>query len=557
MDWLKSLVFVESAGQSVFVLCLVTALGLFLGRARIYGIAVGVIGVLAVGLIFGHFKIRLEHGVLDFARETGLILFVYTVGLQLGPSFVSSLRNHGLKLNLLAIFIVLAGVATVVVIHLLTGLSMAAGVGIYTGGATNTPALGAAQEALKALPGLSAEVAALPGLAYAMTYPFGVVGIILSILAVRWFFRIQVGQEENELAEKENESRRPIHALNLVVRNSNLEGLTVASIPGLDQAKVTISRIRNGQNTQLATPESLVHIGDTILAVGLPEDLEKLRIVVGEVSAEDLREIPGPVSSRRILVTRKAVLGKTPADLQLNDKLGVAVTRIERNGVELIPQQTLAFQIGDLLTMVGETENLDRASKLLGNSPKALQRLEVGPMFVGIALGDLLGSIPVVFPVLPAAVKLGLAGGPLIVGMILSRVGKIGNLVFYMPPDANHMLREAGIVIFLACVGLKAGDRFMEILFQGPGLLWMVYGAIVTLVPLLLAGVLGRMVFKLNYLTLSGAMAGSMTDPPALAFANGMTKSNGPSLAYATVYPLTMILRLVSAQVLILVFGAG
>lgn len=557
MEWARSLLFVESAGQSVFVLCLVAALGLFVGRARIFGVGVGVIGVLAVGLVFGHFKIHLDHGVMDFARETGLILFVYTVGLQLGPSFISSLRSHGLKLNLLAGFVVLAGVAIIVAFHFLTGLPMAAGVGIYTGGATNTPALGAAQEALKSLPGVSREVAALPGLAYAMTYPFGVVGIILSLLALKSLFRVTVGNEEKQLKDDEAATCKPLQAVNLVVKNSNLAGLRVADIPGLDDAKISISRILKGQTLQLATPESRLDLGDTILAVGLPEDLEELRIIVGEVSEEDLRKIPGPVFSRRILVTRKPVLGKSLAELQLNEWSGVTITRVERNGVELIPGPSLALQIGDLLTVVGEEDNLERASKLLGNSAKALQHLEVGPMFVGIALGVLLGSIPVAFPGLPAAVKLGLAGGPLIMGMILSRVGKIGNLVFYMPPNANLMLREAGIVIFLSCVGLKAGDRFVEILLQGPGLTWMAYGAVLTLVPLLLAGIVGRAFLKINYLTLSGALAGSMTDPPALAFANGMTKSNGPALAYATVYPLTMVLRLVSAQLLVLIFGAG
>lgn len=555
MAWLTSLLFTESAGQSVFVLCLVVAIGLLIGRAKIFGVGVGVIGVLAAGLVFGHFKIRLDHGVMDFARETGLILFVYTVGLQLGPSFISSLRNNGLKLNLLAGIVVFAGVAVVVALHLITGLPMAAGVGIYTGGATNTPALGAAQEALNSFPDIPRETLAVPGLAYAMTYPFGVVGIIVAIVAVRQFFRIQVAHEETELEELEKSGHRPIETLNLVVRNANLNGLRLSAVPSLAQGKVTISRIRKGDDLQVATADSLVNTGDIILAVGLPEDLEALRIVVGDISTEDLRKAPGPVSARRILVTRKSVLGKSLGDMAPHELAGVTITRVERNGIELLPNPGLAVQIGDLLMVVGEPDALDHTAKLLGNSAKALQKLEVGPMFVGIALGVLLGSIPVALPGLPAAVKLGLAGGPLIMGMILSRIGKIGRLVFYMPPNANLMLREAGIVIFLACVGLKAGDRFLEILLQGPGLVWMGYGLLVTLLPLFLAGFLGRAVFKLNYLTLSGTLAGSMTDPPALAFVNGMAKSNGPSIAYATVYPLTMVLRLITAQLLVLLFG--
>ena len=557
MDWLSSLILEESAGQSVFVLCLVAALGLALGRLRVAKISVGVAGVLFSGLIFGHFHIRIDHNVMDFAREAGLILFVYTIGLQLGPSFIASLRRQGLSLNLLAAFIVLAGLAVVILLHFLIGLPMAAGVGIYTGAVTNTPALGAAQEALRSFPNTPAGLAGMPGLAYAMAYPFGVVGIIASIVGIRALFGIRLDREEQEISEAEKGRRPPIRASNIVVTNRNLDGLLLKDLPGIDGADVTISRVLTGETLSVAMPDTRLHLGDTILAVGLPQALEELRLIVGELSREDLRAMPGPVSSERILVTKKDVIAKTLGELRLNQWSGVTVTRIARNGVELIPNEELALQIGDQLTVVGGDDDLARTRTLLGNSPKALQHLEIGPLFVGIALGVILGSMPVLLPGLPAPVKLGLAGGPLIVGMILSRLGKIGPLVWYMPQHANQLLRETGIVLFLACVGLKSGDRFVETLLQGPGLSWMACGAAVTIIPLFLAGIIGRLVLKLNYLTLSGTLAGSMTDPPALAFVSGTTASNGPSIAYATVYPLTMLLRVVSAQLLILVFGPG
>jgi putative transport protein len=557
MNWLASLLMSPSAAQSIFVLALVAAAGTVIGKIRIFTVGVGIAGVLFAGLIFGHFGIKIEPEVMHFARELGLLIFVYTIGLQLGPSFIASLRRQGLKLNFLAALIVVGGVAVVLAIRHVLHLPMAAAVGIYSGAVTNTPGLGAAQEALRGLPGLTPALSSMPGLAYAMAYPFGVVGIILSILGIRFFFRVVLSREEKEIAAQEQGNVVPLHTANLVVRNKNLDGISLRKLSEIHNAKVTVSRIASAQKVRVASLEDILKLGDTLLVVGFPEDVERLRVVIGEYSAEDLRAIPGPVTSDRILVTHREVIGKSLRELQLNEWFGVTVTRVERNGVELIPAQTLTLQIGDILTVVGEKENLEKTSKLLGNAPKELQHLDVLPMFVGIALGVILGSIPVMVPGLPAAAKLGLAGGPLIMAMLLSRIGKIGPLVWYMPPSSNLMLREVGIILFLSCVGLKAGDQFVETLVHGPGLMWMACGAVITVVPLIIAGFIGRALLKINYLTLSGTMAGSMTDPPALAFANSMTDSNGPSLAYATVYPLTMLLRVVSAQLLILIFGAA
>jgi putative transport protein len=557
MDWLISLFTAESPAQSIFVLALVAVLGLALGKLRIFGIGVGIAGVLFAGLLFGHLGIKIEPGVMHFAREAGLLIFVYTIGLQLGPSFLASLRRQGLKLNLLAALIVCSGVGVLLALRHFLKIPMAAAAGIYTGAVTNTPGLGAAQEALRGFPNLGASITSQPGLAYAMAYPFGVVGIILSILLIRFFFRVVMAREEADISKMEKGDALPIHTANLVVRNPNLDGLTIKQITELHGSTVTFSRIASAQKVTVASPGATVKLGDKLLAVGFPEDMERLRLIVGEYSTEDLRAIPGPVTSDRILVSHREAIGKTLSELHLNEWFGVTVTRVERNGVELIPRQSLSLQIGDIVTVVGEEESLKKTSAVLGNSPKELQHLDILPAFVGVALGVLLGSVPVMFPGLPAAAKLGLAGGPLIVAMILSRIGRVGPLVWYMPPSANLVLRESGIVLFLACVGLKAGDQFVETLVHGPGLTWMLCGFVVTVVPLLLAGVVGRALLQLNYLTLSGTMAGSMTDPPALAFANSMTESNGPSLAYATVYPLTMVMRVVSAQLLILIFGPG
>lgn len=554
MEWFIALFMKESAAQSIFVLALVAALGITIGKLRIFGVGVGIAGVLFSGLIFGHFGVKIEHNVMHFARELGLLIFVYTIGLQLGPSFISSLRKQGLKLNSLAVLIVGGGVGISLLIHYLVGFPMAAVVGIYTGAVTNTPGLGAAQEAIRSFPDVAKDVSSLPGLAYAMAYPFGVVGIILSILFIRFAFRVILSKEEKEIAEMEKGAAIPLRHASFIVKNSNIEGMSIRELQELDGADATFSRVVRGQTVQVATPETKLKVGDALVGVGYPEDMEKIRVIVGEYSTEDLRAIPGPVTSERILVTHKEVLGKSLNELQLNEWYGVTVTRVERNGVELIPKQSLTLQIGDILTVVGEEENLEKTSKVLGNSPKALQHLDVLPMFIGIALGVILGSIPVFIPGLPAPAKLGLAGGPIIMAMILSRIGKIGPWVWYMPPNANLMLREVGIVLFLSCVGLKAGDQFVETLVHGPGLQWMGYGFLVTVIPLLVAGIIGRALMKLNYLTLAGTMSGSMTDPPALAFSNSMTDSNGPSLAYATVYPLTMLMRVVSAQLLILIF---
>jgi putative transport protein len=553
MEWMTELFTHPEAAQSIIILCLVAALGLALGRLQFKGVAVGIAGVLFVGLLAGHFGLKLDPGVSSFAKELGLILFVYTIGIQLGPSFFGSLKSQGLKLNTLAASVVLLGVLMTLLIAWIANLPLALATGLFTGAVTNTPALGAAQQALQLVPGIDTESLTQPGLGYAIAYPGGVIGIISTLVLLRIIWRISLPDEVSRYRETDAPKSPALERWNLRVKNPNLKGLRVDQIPGMDSLGVTVSRVLHQDTLQVATNEAVLDVGDVLLVVGPESELEKLRVVVGSRSSVDLFTLPGTVESTRIVVTQTEIVGQTLKQLSLPARYGVNVTRLLRGDLELVPRANLALQMGDLLTVVGTSQDIKIVSTLLGNSTKALQHLEIAPVFVGIALGILVGSIPFHFPALPAAVKLGLAGGPLIVGMLLSRIGKIGPLVWYMPPNANALLREAGIILFLACVGLKSGTDFFHALSTAQGWLWMLCAAAITVVPLLIVGFVGRLWMKCNFLTLTGVLAGSMTDPPALAYANSLSDSNGASVAYATVYPLTMILRVIAAQLLILI----
>lgn len=552
MNWLHDLLTHPDAAQSIFVLCLTGAAGMALARIKIAGIAIGIAGVLFAGLAIGNFGIQLHPEVSTFAKELGLLLFVYTIGIELGPSFFTSLRRQGLTLNFLALLVVLGGIGLTLLFSHLLNLAIPLAVGLLTGATTNTPSLGAAQQALAQLPAITEETLRLPGIGYALAYPFGVIGIISTLVFLRLILRISIDDEARRLKAAETPEAPPIARWTLKVTNPNLHGLPLHQIPGLNPDQIVVSRILHQDRLAVALPTTTLHLGDLLTAVGPASALESLRLVLGEKTNTDLLAMPGPVEARRIVVTHPAVAGASLQSLNLTQHYGVNITRLHRSGIELQPRPGLPLQMGDILTAVGQAEDLDRVAARIGNSPKALEHLNILPFFIGIALGVLLGALPIALPGLPAPVKLGLAGGPLLVGMILSRFIRVGPFVWYMPPNANTLLREAGIILFLACVGLKAGPGFTEALFQGPGLLWMAVGAAITILPLLLAAAIGRFVFKLNYLTLCGALSGSLTDPPALAYANSLASSNGPAIAYATVYPLTMILRIVSAQLLIL-----
>jgi putative transport protein len=562
MDWLTALFRDQTTvAHAVLSLSLVAATGIALGSVRLRGVGLGVAGVLFSGLIFAHFGLRIEHEVLEFVREFGLILFVYTIGIQVGPGFLASLRRHGLPLNLMAAGVVLLGAGVTLAIYYtrLDRADLPVAVGLFSGATTNTPSLAAAQEAIRSVdhawwPDAAARDLALkrPGLAYAVAYPFGIVGIIIVMLIVRGTARINLDHEAELLAAAAHRDTPTLRTMNLEVTNPNLHNLKLRDIPTLGESGAVISRILHAGKPSVARGDTVLHLGDVLLAVGPPEALERLRVVVGVESHTDVKSVPGNLTSRRILVTRPAVLGKSIQELDPLSRYGVTVTRLQRGEVELPVRPGLRLLFGDSLVAVGDPDDLAEMARDYGDSPKRLNIPHIIPLFVGLALGVIVGSIPLSLPGVPAPVKLGLAGGPLLVAIILSRVGNIGPLVWYMPVGANMMLREIGIALFLACVGLKAGDQFFATL-AGPGLSWLIYGALITLLPLLAVGLIGRLMLKVNFLTLCGLLAGSMTDPPALAFAGAMTRSEAPSVAYATVYPLVMLLRVVAAQTLVLV----
>lgn len=554
MEWFTELLKGETVAHSLLILSLVAATGVFLGSLRVYGITLGIAGVLFSGLFFGHFHFTIDPHILEFVREFGLILFVYTIGMQVGPGFVASLRRQGLPLNLMAAAIVLLGVAVTVGIVLLGGIDMSVAVGLFAGGTTNTPALGAAQQALKNLPGFTEQMGKMPGLGYAVAYPFGIIGIILAMTLVRALFRIQLSAEASQFATQMETSASQLTNANLVVTNENLNGLPISKIPGIDDSGVVISRILKGKVLDVATPETILHTNDIVHLVGSQSGIDSIKVGIGKVAEVDIKSMPSHITTRRVLVTRKKIPGRSFEELDLLGRFEVTVTRVSRAEIEFTPTPNLRLQFADTLLLVGEAGDIDRAARELGDSPKQLNHPQILPIFVGIALGVIFGSWPMHLGSMPAPVKLGLAGGPLVIAIILSRIGRIGPLIYYMPLSANFMLREMGIVLFLSCVGLKAGDQFAATLLQGPGLYWMGCAALITILPLLIVGLAARAFYKLNFMSLCGVLAGSMTDPPALAFANTITASDAPSISYATVYPLTMLLRVLCAQLLVIFF---
>lgn len=547
---------VHPVACAAFVLSVVAACGLLLGRVKVRGIGLGIAGVLFAGILAGHLRIGVEHAILEFVRDFGLVLFVYTIGLQVGPSFFSSLRREGLPLNLMAAAIVLLGALCTLVVAAIGKIDLAAAVGLFSGATTNTPALGAAQQALNGLNLADPERLELPALGYAVAYPFGILGIIGSMILFRALFRVNPEREAKAFRDQQHDGTASLTRMNIEIGNPNLNGVAIREIPGKHELDVVISRIRFADDSEVrtATGDMLIHVRDTILAVGTPANLEKFRLITGRQSTADLMKVPGDVTFRRIVVTRAEALGKTVRELCFNETHGVTVTRVVRAGLEMPASGMLRLKFGDVLQVVGDEADIASAAEEVGNSSKALNHTNYVAVFIGIAIGIVVGLHPIHFSGMPVPVRLGVAGGPLIVAILLSRVGRIGPIVWHMPENANSALRELGIILFLACVGLKAGEHFIEVLSGGDGVKWMCTAAVITLAPLLAVGAFARVVWKQNFMNICGLLAGSMTDPPALAFANTAAGCDAPSLAYAAVYPLTMLLRIVVAQVLVLLF---
>lgn len=546
---------------SISLLSLVAVLGLWIGNWRIYGVGFGIGGVLFGGLFVGHFVgaygIVLDEHTLHFVREFGLILFVYTIGIQVGPGFFSSLRSSGLKLNGFAALLVALGALTALLLHKFFAVPLPVILGVFSGAVTNTPSLGAGQQILTELGAAPAAVGSM-GAGYAVAYPFGICGILLAMWLVRLFFKINIDKEAERWAIESGQNKENLHTMNVAVQNPNLEGLKLNDIPGLANQDVVCSRLKRNGELMVPKPETIIHLGDVVHLVGETAALNSLRLVIGAQVEVSLSTAGTDFSVERVVVTSEQVLGKKIRELHIWHQYDVVVSRINRAGVELIPSTQTSLQFGDILNLVGRPEAIEAVANIVGNSKHKLLQVQMLPVFIGIGLGVLLGSVPFFIPGFPAALKLGLAGGPLVVALLLSRLGSIGKLYWFMPPSANLALRELGIVLFLGVVGLKSGGNFLHTLTQGDGLLWMLYGAAITFIPLMIVGFLARAYGRLDYLTLCGLLAGSMTDPPALAFANNMHPTCGASaLAYATVYPMVMFLRIVSPQLLAILLWAG
>ncbi|KHG55715.1 putative permease membrane region [Enterobacter hormaechei subsp. xiangfangensis] len=547
---------------TVSVLALVAVVGLWLGNIKIRGVGFGIGGVLFGGIFVGHFADQLgwvlSADMLHFIQEFGLILFVYTIGIQVGPGFFASLRVSGLRLNLFAFGIVVMGGLVTAILHKLFAIPLPVVLGIFSGAVTNTPALGAGQQILRDL-GIPADVVDQMGMSYAMAYPFGICGILLSMWLVRVLFRVNVGQEAKEHESTLTNGHALIKTINIRVENPNLNNMAIQDVPILNSATIICSRLKRDDTLMVPSPDTLIQHGDLLHLVGQPADLNNARLVIGQEVDTSLSTRGTDMRVERVVVTNEKVLGKKIRDLQVKERYDVVISRLNRAGVELVASQDASLQFGDILNLVGRPSSIDAVADMVGNAQQKLQQVQMLPVFIGVGLGVMLGSIPLYVPGFPVALKLGLAGGPLIMALILGRIGSIGKLYWFMPPSANLALRELGIVLFLAVVGLKSGGDFVDTLVNGEGMSWVGYGIFITAIPLITFGLLARMFAKMNYLTLCGMLAGSMTDPPALAFANNLHATSGAAaLSYATVYPLVMFLRIITPQLLAVLFwGMG
>ncbi|HGT4673226.1 TPA: putative transporter [Escherichia coli] len=543
---------------TVSILALVAVVGLFIGNVKFRGVGLGIGGVLFGGIIVGHFVsqagMTLSSDMLHVIQEFGLILFVYTIGIQVGPGFFASLRVSGLRLNLFAVLIVIIGGLVTAILHKLFDIPLPVVLGIFSGAVTNTPALGAGQQILRDL-GTPMAMVDQMGMSYAMAYPFGICGILFTMWMLRVIFRVNVETEAQQHESTRTNGGALIRTINIRVENPNLHNLAIKDVPILNGDKVICSRLKREETLKVPSPETVIQLGDLLHLVGQPADLHNAQLVIGQEVDTSLSTKGTDLRVERVVVTNENVLGKRIRDLHFKERYDVVISRLNRAGVELVASSDISLQFGDILNLVGRPSAIDAVANVLGNSQQKLQQVQMLPVFIGIGLGVLLGSIPVFVPGFPAALKLGLAGGPLIMALILGRIGSIGKLYWFMPPSANLALRELGIVLFLSVVGLKSGGDFIHTLVDGEGLSWIGYGALITAVPLITVGILARMLAKMNYLTMCGMLAGSMTDPPALAFANNLHPTSGAAaLSYATVYPLVMFLRIITPQLLAVLF---
>lgn len=552
MEWIKELIFGTGIAHSVLLLAVVIAVGAALAKVKIAGISLGLTWILFVGIVMSHFGLLLDPGIVGFVRDFGLILFIFAVGLQVGPTFFSSFKKGGLKLNGLATLGVLLSVATTLILWKVTGVNLTTMVGILCGAVTNTPGLGAAQEAYHDATGLTDPTISM---GYAVAYPLGVLGIIGSLLILRWIFRIDINKENQRLEQARENDPAATTVMAVKVFNPAVIGKRIVDMRSLTKYGFLVSRImRQNGTVMIAAGDSLIAAGDTLLIVSSAQDEEAIAALLGEkvpVVDEQWHGEGQKYVSRRIVITKSQFNGRYLSDLKLRNNFNVNVIRVNRAGVDLAPSATLRLQLGDRLTVVGDEAALQDVSNMLGNTLKRLREPNIIPIFIGILLGVLLGSIPFYFGDIPQPVKLGLAGGTLIVAILLGRFGPQCHLITYTTVSANLMLREVGLALFFAGVGLSSGQGFVDTIVAG-GWKWIGYGFIITIVPLLIVGIIAMKWCKVDYFTTMGMIAGGTTDPPALSFATHTSPNDLPAVGYTTVYPLTMFLRVLSAQLLIL-----
>lgn len=556
MDWLGQLLSPGNTtlASTILLYSFVIAAGVWLGKKKIGGVSLGVTFVLFVGLILGHFGYVVDKEVLHFIREFGLILFIFSIGLQVGPGFFSSFKKGGMRLNRLAALTVLLNVAIVIAIFYIDGnTSITALVGVMSGAVTNTPGLGAAQQAILQVNSEAYDLSQEMAMGYAAAYPLGVIGIILSMFVIRGIFRIKTQNEIKKIEEENDASQLKPFLVTLKVTNPLVDGKNMVQLHEIIGCNYVISRLKNSLGEVIIPDSSTqVHIGDRIFVVMSAHDLDKFETVIGPKEEMDWEATPSPVVSRRIVVTKSSINGTKLGSLRLRMGYHLNATRVNRAGVDLLASPNLVLQMGDRLTVVGQEADIKRLAEKLGDSTKRLHEPNLITLFIGIFLGIVVGSIPIMFPGVSVPMKLGLAGGPLVVAILISRFGYKIKLVTYTSTSASLLMREIGICLFLASVGIASGANFASTVFNYTGMWWVIWGFIITFVPLVIVGSIARGVYKINLLTIMGLFGGSMTDPPALAYANNSTGNDAPAVAYSTVYPLTMFLRVVAAQVLVL-----
>ncbi len=556
MEWIQDIFINSTFIQAIIVLSIICAIGLALGQIKIGGVSLGVTFVFFTGILAGHFGFRINPDMLLFAQNFGLVLFIYSLGVQVGPGFFSSFKQGGVKLNLLATSVLVLGTAMALGLIPLTGIPLPDMMGLLSGAVTNTPMLGAGQQTLLQIQPDNISGSNNMALACAVGYPMGVIGVILALVVLKTIFsrKITTGRKD--------ESTENAFVSEFLVSNPAIFGLSIKEVMKLTSAKFVISRDWKKGKVNIPTSETIIEEGDHLLVISNKNDVDTIRTIFGEKADKDWNKkdidwnrIDRQLVSRHILVTKPNINGVKLVSLKLRNTFGINITRVNRAGIDLLASPSLRLQLGDKLTIVGETTAIDHVAEILGNEEKQLNNPNLFAIFLGLATGLILGSIPLSIPGMSMPVKLGLAGGPLIVAILISRFGPHYKLITYTTMSANLMLREIGISLFLACVGLNAGEGFVDTVVNGGGWSWIGYGFVITFLPLMIIGIIARVVYKINYFTIMGLIAGSTTDPPALAYSNATAGNDMPSVSYATVYPLTMFLRVLTAQVLVLSFA--